>query len=130
MQRPRRGLTLAAVFSLAVVLGCGSKPKTAPVTGRVVHKEKGLTAGSIWFHPASGNSWQGEKPSCQLQEDGSFTMRTYPYGKGVPPGAYKVTLSPELANRIGLPVYGDPNKTPLSIDVPDGGVADKVFEIK
>jgi hypothetical protein len=48
----------------------------------------------------------------------------------VPPGTYKVTLSPELASRIGRPVYGDPKKTPLQVTVPDAGLADQVFEIK
>ena len=57
-------------------------------------------------------------------------MRTYPYGNGVPPGAYKVTFTPELANRIKLPHYADPEKTPLKIDVPDAGVQDVVFDVK
>jgi hypothetical protein len=123
-----RFLLLAA--ALACAAGCGGKPNTAPVTGKVLHKGQGVTAGSIWFHAAGGNPWQGEKPSCQLQLDGGFMMRTYPYGDGVPPGSYKVTLSPELAGRIGKPTYGDPAKTPWSIDVPAGGVADARFEVR
>jgi hypothetical protein len=115
---------------LLLAAGCASRPKTVPVTGKVMHKGEGLTAGSIWFHPAGDNPWKGEKPSCQLAADGSFIMRTYPHGQGVPPGAYKVTLSPDLAGRVGRPEYGDPKKTPLSLDVPDGGVADHVFEVK
>jgi hypothetical protein len=127
--RPSRILVLAVGLAL-VCTGCASKPKTVAVTGKVMHNGKGLTAGSIWFHATSDNPWQGEKPSCQLDADGNFTMRTYPHGQGVPPGSYKVTLSPELATRIGRPEYGDASKTPLSIDVPDTGVADKVFEVK
>jgi hypothetical protein len=57
-------------------------------------------------------------------------MRTYPHGQGVPPGAYKVTLSPELANRIRRPKYADPKTTPLSALVPDAGLTDHVFEVK
>jgi hypothetical protein len=110
--------------------GCGSKPKLVPVTGKVVHKGNGLTAGSIWFHPGDGNPWTGEKPGGQLQLDGSFTMRTYPHGDGVPPGAYKVTLTPELANRVRRPDYANPAKTPLRLEVPDAGVKDQVFEVK
>src|SRR5262245_8929704 len=96
----RRCLALSAVLLLVVTAGCGNRPKLVSVTGKVTHKEKELTAGSIYFHPAEGNSYQGEKPSSLLQTDGSFAMRTYPHGQGVPPGQYKVTLSPELAGRI------------------------------
>lgn len=123
---------LLPLFALVVLslTGCSNRPKLVTVTGKVVHKGKALTAGSIWFHPAEGNSYEGEKPSCQLSLEGEFTMRTYPWGNGVPPGSYKVTLSPELANRIKLPHYADPRKTPLSVDVPDEGLKDKEFEIK
>ncbi|VTR91091.1 Uncharacterized protein OS=Blastopirellula marina DSM 3645 GN=DSM3645_10462 PE=4 SV=1 [Gemmata massiliana] len=126
-----RLVTAAALFAAAVsVTGCGNKPKLAPVTGKVVHKNQPLTAGSVWFVADTGNEYKGEKPSCQLQVDGSFTMRSYPHGDGVPPGVYKVTLSPELANRIGRPNYADAAKTPLSITVPDEGVKDHTFEVK
>jgi hypothetical protein len=119
------------VAAVAALAGCGGdKPKLVPVTGKVIHKGQPLTAGSIWFQPAEGNPYQGEKPSCQLAIDGTFTMRTFPFGQGVPPGAYKVTLSPELAKRIQLPVYADPAKTPLRLEVPDRGVKDHVFEVK
>ena len=121
---------LAALLGVAVV-GCGpDKPKLVTVTGKVVFKNEPLTAGSIWFVPDLGNAYQGEKPSCQLQLDGSFTMRTYPFGDGVPPGAYKVMLSPELANRIKKPEYGDAAKTPLTLTVPDVGVRDHVIDVK
>src|SRR5690242_18448298 len=99
---PRLSHAACVACLLAVALlsaGCG-RPKLVPVTGRVVHKGEPLTAGSIWFHPAAGSARPEEKASCQLQLDGSFKMRTYPYGNGVAPGSYKVTLSPDLANRI------------------------------
>jgi hypothetical protein len=129
MRRTRR--LLSAVASLALAAGCGGdRPKLVPVTGKVVHHGKALTAGSVWLHADAGNPYAGEKPSCQLALDGSFVIRTYPYGEGAPPGPYKVTLSPELANRIRLPAYSDPAKTPLRLDVPDAGVKDHVFEVK
>ena len=130
MRRSSPRLALMAALVLVASAGCGSKPKLVGVTGKVTHKEKGLSAGSIYFHPADGNSFSGEKPSSMLQLDGSFTMRTYPHGEGVPPGKWKVTLSPELAGRVGKPDYGKPEKTPWSIDVPDAGVKDHVFVVK
>jgi hypothetical protein len=128
-----RRVSLVAALAAAVLLlaaGCGSKPKLVPVTGKVTHKDKALTAGGIFLHPAEGNPHPTEKASSLLQLDGSFTMRTYPYGEGVPPGKYKVTLGPELAGRIGRPKYAKAETTPLSIDVPDTGVRDHVFEVK
>ena len=80
-------------------------------------------------HAEDGNPYAGDKPSCQLQLDGSFTMRTYPFGDGVPPGKYKVTLVPALAGRIKKPELGDPAKTTLRIDVPDAGIADHRIEL-
>ena len=123
-----RSITLGV---LALVLaGCGDAPKLVAVAGKVSMKGQPVTAGSIWFHPAAGNAFAGEKPSCQLELDGSFTMRTYPYGNGVPPGAWKVTLSPELANRLKKPEYSDPAKTPWAADVPAAGLPGATFEVK
>jgi hypothetical protein len=124
-------LLSVVVLVLLAAGGCsGDKPKLVAVTGKVTHQGKALTAGSIIFHPDAGNSYQKDKPSSLLQVDGSFTMKTFPYGDGVPPGIYRVTLAPELANRIGYPNYANPDKTPLSVTVPDGGVANQVFEVK
>jgi hypothetical protein len=119
------------VVLLLVLAGCSSeKPKLVSVTGKVTHNGKGLTAGSIIFHPDAGNAYQKDRPSSLLQLDGSFTMKTFPFGEGVPLGTYKVTLAPELANRIGKPEYASADKTPWSVTVPDGGLPDKVFEVK
>ena len=52
---------------------------------------------------------------------GSYEARSRATGSvhaDLPPGAYKVTLSPELARRIQLPAYADPARTPLRLDVP------------
>jgi hypothetical protein len=123
-------LLLVAVCAGACLAGCSSRPKTAPVLGKVTHKGQALTAGSVYLHPASGNAWTGEPPSSVLQVDGSFEMRTFPHGLGVPPGSWKVTLSPALAGRVGRPELGDAARTPWTLDVPDAGVSDKLFEVK
>ncbi|MFO0929452.1 MAG: hypothetical protein U0736_20885 [Gemmataceae bacterium] len=126
--RPR--LIPLVLFAVLLLTGCGGRPTLVPVTGAVTFHGKPLTAGSIWFHPAEGSSYQGEKPSCLLGLDGSFTMRTYPHGNGVPPGTYKVTLAPELANRISRPQYADPAKTPWSVTVPPAGLSGQAFEVQ
>ncbi len=123
------GLAIAALC--LVVNGCGDKaPKLVEVTGKAIHDSEPMIAGSVWFHPDPSNEVKSEASSCVLQMDGSFTMRTYPFGDGVPPGKYKVTFSPELAGRINLPDYGDVAKTPLEITVPDEGIHDITLEAK
>lgn len=123
------GLLLGLGFVL-VVVGCGNdQPKLVEVTGRVTLAGKGLTAGSITFHPTAENSFQSDSPSSQLQLDGSFRMRTWPWGDGVPPGDYRVTLSPELAGRIDRTRYGDVGTTPLSITVSQGALEGYEFRV-
>jgi len=131
-------LTLRAVFVtllaglLAGVSGCGGPepPPMVSVTGKVVQADQPVTAGAIYFHPDASNSYQEDKPSSLLQVDGSFTMKTYPFGEGVPPGKYKVTLAPELATRLKKPKYARPEQTPWEIEVPETDVTDHVFEVK
>lgn len=129
MKLQSSGIALA-ILSL-VVTGCGSNaPKLVEVTGKAIHDNEPMIAGSIWFHPDATNKVKGEASSCVLQMDGSFKMRTYPWGDGVPPGKYKVTFSPELAGRVELPDYGDVAKTPLELVVPEAGLKDITVEAK
>jgi hypothetical protein len=121
---------LPAVLLALVLSGCGEKPKLVTVTGTVTHKGNPVTGGSVWFHPTDGNPYPGEKPSGQLQLDGSFAARSFPHGDGMPPGKYRVTLSPDLAGRIGKPELGNATKTPWSVDVPDAGLKGHAFEVK
>ena len=116
---------------LLLAAGCGDgRPKLVAVTGKATFDGKGLVGGSLTCHPESGSIEKGDRPSCQLQADGSFTMQTYPYGDGMVPGKYKVTLSSELASRIKRPQYADPAKTPLRLDVPDAGLTGASLEVK
>jgi len=127
--RPIRSVITGVLASL-VLVGCGGKPKLVPLSGKVTHQGKAVTGGSVWFHPEGGDPDRAEKMSGQLQLDGTFTARTFPHGDGIPPGRYKVTLSPDIAARAGAPRYGDANKTPWTVDVPEGGLTGHTFEIK
>jgi hypothetical protein len=126
----RSFLLAAACVAATCLIGCGGGPKVAPVTGKVLHKGQSVAPGSIIFHPDAGNTWAGERPTSMIQLDGSFTMKTYPWGDGVPPGSYKVTLEPGLAGRLRKAAYGDVKKTPWTLDVPAEGVKDQLFEVK
>jgi hypothetical protein len=123
---------VAALTAILFIAGCGGEPppRLVPVTGKVMMDGKPLTAGSVSFHPDAGNSYQKDSPSSLLQVDGSFKMATYPFGEGVAPGKYKVTVSAELANRVSKPQFGRVDKTPWSIEVPESGLADHIFEVK
>jgi hypothetical protein len=123
----RRATLLLPLLAFA---GCADRPKLVEVSGKVTHNGKAVTGGSVWFHPAEGNAYQGEKPSGQLQLDGTFTARSFPHGDGIPPGKYRVTLSPDLAARMGKPKLGNADKTPWSAEIPEGGLKDLAFEVK
>lgn len=120
------------VSLLALLVGCGPKDKPAlvKVTGKVTKESAPVTAGSIIFYPDAANSYQKDNPSGMLEIDGSFTIKTFPFGEGVPPGKYKVILAPQLATRLEKPDYSKPDTTPWSIEVPEAGIADHVFEVK
>lgn len=116
---------------LLTLAGCADsdRPTLVPATGCVTMDGKPLTAGAIIFHPGAGNAYMQDNPSSLLQLDGRFTMKTFPFGEGVSPGPYKVTLAPEIATRIGRPEYSNPDKTPWSIDVPATGLSDQQFVV-
>lgn len=120
------------VCAIIGIAGCGSgdRPKLVPVVGIVTMDSKPLTAGSINLYPDSSNAYTKDKPSSLLQLDGSFSIKTYPFGDGVPPGKYKATLAPELATRIKRPKYSKPDETPWSLEVPDSGLTDLKLEVK
>jgi hypothetical protein len=117
---------------LLALAGCADadRPTLVPATGRVSMDGQPLTAGAIIFHPGEGNPYMKDKPSSLLQLDGSFTMKTFPFGDGVSPGAYKVTLTPELATRIGEPAYSSPEQTPWSVHVPATGLSGHQFVVE
>ena len=120
-------LTILIVFSIT---GCNQdKPQLVRVSGKITFKGQPLTAGSINFHPASTNTFTKDNPSSILQEDGSFNMKTFPYGDGVSPGDYKITLAPQLASRISLPNLAYPEKTNAKIIVPETGLENYILDI-
>jgi hypothetical protein len=121
---------VSAIVLLISLLGCGERPpKLVPVDGKVLPEGKPVTAGSIIFHPAQDNAYTRDNPSSLLQLDGGFSMKTFPFGEGVSPGDYTITLSPEVAQRLSLLDYASQQKSPLKIHVPDDGVKDFVIQL-
>ncbi|MFN5537112.1 MAG: hypothetical protein ACK5EN_16735, partial [Planctomyces sp.] len=125
-----RCLSAGVFVCVTVSVGCDDgRPVLVEASGRVLLQGQGVTAGSVTFHPDSGNEFQGDSPSSQLQLDGSFRMKTFPWGEGVAVGRYRATLSAQLAERLGLPEYADPAKSPLQLEVTSEGLRGYVIEL-
>ncbi len=131
-QQTLRILKASLVCLLAIGCGSGVKPpEMVSVKGKVLAADgTPLRGGSIFFHPDASNSFQDDKPSSILQTDGTFTMKTFPFGEGIPPGKYKVTLADETATRVKAPKFARATSTPWEIDVPDTGITEQVFKIQ
>jgi hypothetical protein len=119
-----------AVF--AIVIGCSDPkaPQLVPLSGKILLNGQAVTAGSVFLHPGETAEYTNDQPSSILQIDGSFTMKTFPYGEGVAPGDYTMTLAPELAQRLSKSEYASPEKSPWKILVPQSGTVDLVLEIE
>ena len=85
-----RLLIATALFAIALALaGCGSKPMLVSVTGKVTHKGKTVTGGSVWFHPEGGTEPIGQR-IIQIPEDPLGTEIRDPHAgfiAYVPPGS-------------------------------------------
>jgi len=130
----RNGKVVPLLILFVVVLcGCsgsdGSKSRLAPVSGRVLFKDEGVTAGEIYFMPNLEKGTQGDMASALLQEDGSFTMETYKVGKGVQPGSYKVTIVLGRRPEKELVKFRDIKTTPLTKEVPEEGLSNLVIKL-
>jgi hypothetical protein len=122
------------ILSLLFLGGCtssdGKGPKLTSVSGRVIFKNEGVTAASIYFLPDTAKGNRGEMATAILQADGSFKMETYPKGEGVIPGAYKIQLDLGRRTDKELQPYRDVKTTPLSIEVTDKPIEGYVIELK
>lgn len=85
MNRLAKILTLLFVASVLVVSGCGGR---CQVTGKVTFSDgTPLTFGTVNF--SNGTTMcKGE-----IQEDGTYRMRTFKPGDGVPQGTYKIYIT-------------------------------------
>lgn len=127
-----RWLLGGCLASFAILVGCSdpNAPRLVPLSGQVLFEGQPVTAGSVFLHPGETAQYTKDQPSSILQIDGSFTMKTFPYGEGVAPGDYTMTLAPELAQRLNKHEYGSPEKSPWKILVPEDGKVDLVLEIR
>lgn len=139
-------LGLAASGIALMPVGCARAPKLVKVTGRVQYADgKPVTAASIVFTPEGTGTGQTPVPlpeggevvdgplgaTGMLNTDGSFVLRTYPYGDGAKVGKYRVTVSlGHGAKTPALARYTKLSNTPLVQEVPPEGLTDLVITLK
>jgi len=130
-----KGLLLSLRFGLLVALmalvvaGCSKNSfKTEPVSGKVTVDNTPLTGGNVTFHPTTEDKSKAGLSAGQIDSNGNYKIFTG--GKeGVPPGKYKVTVTPPMVPMSGatsMPKaefadkFRDSKTTPLEITVPGG----------
>ena len=100
-----------SVLMLVACLGCGGR---AQVHGKVVFSDGSpLTYGTVNF--TSGET------ICkgQIEKDGTFKMRTFKPGDGVPKGTYKVYITDTLQ-------FGETGNTQTTGDDADAAVIEQI----
>ena len=113
----------------AVLVGCDSRPRRVPISGRVLIDGEPLTTGMIQFAPAD------TRPSVgAIDENGQFTMACYGEDDGVIPGTHAVSIiATEIISSSKIKwyapkKYADPQTSGLTVEV-DKKRDDLVFEI-
>jgi hypothetical protein len=120
--------TALVVLGLA---GCGRGPKLVPVRGRVLYRDgRPVSAASVCFIPDAAKGNTGTLATGMLALDGTFTLRTHPYGDGAVVGPYRVTVSLGRGTSKELARYTREKDTPFFIDVPPEGLTDVELVLK
>jgi len=141
--------TIALATAVALLIGCGDgRLPRRPVSGRVTVDGKPAGGAIVVLHPVAGSvAPEAEKirPTGTCDRDGAFVLGTWELADGVPAGRWKATVQwftvaaapdgadPETAHgeidRLGG-AYGDPQATPLVVDVADVAVELPAFELQ
>jgi len=126
------GIVLVIFGLLSVSSSCKkSSAKLYPVKGKVLFKEQPAEGAKVVFMPAGEQNaqYRGARPAATVNADGSFEMRTEPYGVGAPAGEYTVLLTwfpprdenPNANPKNKLPNrFGDPTNPILKVTVKEG----------
>src|SRR5262245_20158985 len=92
-RHPTARPALAAGMSLLILLSssCSKGHQRYPVRGQFLFEGKPAPGASVVFHLVGGDL-QSPKPSGVVADDGSYSLATYPFGDGAPPGEYRVAI--------------------------------------
>ncbi len=146
-------LSVVAIYTAIAAGCSSDGPPLAPVHGRVTLDDKPLAGKTLKFIPDAGTPGQGAGATTNAEGQYTLlasrpgATRDMP---GAPPGAYRVVVTEpifpgdlpvqsadeaEPVAAIGIPqptrrkkqeipaVYGNPDTTPLRVEVPEGGGA-------
>ncbi len=137
----RQALGLGTALAAVACVSCAGGQKVYPVRGQVLFQGKPAAGATVVFHPVSADPKAVERPPTPtgtVQPDGSFTLSTYPYGDGAPPGEYKVAvvwLDREKAVEGSVPnrlpaKYASPQDSGLTATVNAGPTELQPFQLK
>lgn len=141
--------TIALATGVILFIGCGDgRPPRRPVSGSVTVAGKPASGAIVVLHPVAGSvAPEAEKirPTGTCDRDGRFVLGTWELADGVPAGRWKATVQwftaanapegadPEAAHaetdRLGG-AYGDPEATPLMVEVEESALALPPFQLQ
>jgi hypothetical protein len=141
--------TITLTAGVVLLLGCGDgRPPRSPVSGSVTVDGKPAAGAIVVLHPVAGSvAPEAEKirPTGTCDRDGKFVLGTWELTDGVPAGRWKATVQwftaagaadgadPETTHvehdRLGG-AYGDPEATPLLVEVTKSAVELPPFELQ
>lgn len=117
---------IIAAVSMVFVIGCGRQgPELVPVVGRVTLQGKPVVPGAIFLEPIDDEI----RASSLLQLDGTFKLRSYPYGDGAVPGDYKVYIQLGAGAGPKTAKFTRVETSPLKITIPETGLDDYQIEL-
>jgi len=142
----KAGILLALFSLLSHVTACKkSSVKLYPVKGKVLFKGQPAEGAQVVFRPTAENAGSGSPAAAQsnpfgdVKADGTFSLRTEPYGEGAPVGDYNVMITwftrtdPDdpLSSKSKLPVkYADQSNPILKASVKEGDNEIPPFDLK
>jgi hypothetical protein len=141
--------TIALSVGVILLIGCGDgRLSRRPVSGSVTVAGKPAAGAIVVLHPVAGSvAPEAEKirPTGTCDRDGKFVLGTWELTDGVPAGRWKATVQwftaagaadgadPETTHvehdRLGG-AYGDPEATPLTVEVQSDPVELPPFELQ
>jgi hypothetical protein len=130
LPRSGRPSVLALLPGLLLLLPAGCQreppPRLAPVTGRVLYRDRPVAGAAVEFLPESDEA-AAPSSSGATNADGVFVLRCPPYGAGAVVGSHRVSVVLSPGGQTVPARYASPLTTPLRVEVPAGGRNDLVL---
>ena len=132
-------LSLLLAASGFALVGCNKSPvKLNPVRGQVFYKDQPAEGAQVVFQPAGEATKEHPMAYGTVGADGSFSMRTEPYGEGAAVGDYNVMITwygkdpqdPEKSVSKMPAKYADQSNPVLKTTVKEGKNELEPFRLK